>query len=127
MCVSKYEGIYHRVFIRENHVSKCVITYVDLGLTEEVHLVENQFKRLLNYFAQLPCLAIPCYLMDIQFKPDNKFSISNETHKKLYNILQPGPFSVEICGKINDVLNVKIFDDDQYCLNDTIVNRGLAV
>ncbi|CAF4478135.1 unnamed protein product, partial [Rotaria sp. Silwood2] len=124
-CVTKYEGIYHRVVIKENHISTCIIICVDLGITEKVQVDEVHFKHLLNHFASLPCLAIPCRLLDIEFKHID-YQMSPETYKELSNLCQSGPFFVESYGQVNGMLNVKIFDLDRLCLNDIVVQKGLA-
>ncbi|CAF5184322.1 unnamed protein product, partial [Rotaria magnacalcarata] len=35
-CVTTYDGTYHRAFIKESDLYKCVIVYVDYGTTKEV-------------------------------------------------------------------------------------------
>lgn len=125
-CVSKFEGLYHRVYIKENHVITYVIIYVDLGITEEVKKTEVQFKHLLVYFSTLPRIAIPCRLIGIELKLEN-YEMPPETYKELNYLCQGGPFFVEPDGQVDGVLHVKIFDVDQLCLNDFVVKKGLAV
>jgi len=103
-----------------------VVTYVDLGVTEEVEKAEVQFKHLLNYFATLPRMAIACRLVGIEFKL-NDYRMSSEVYQELNILCQGGPFNVEPYGQVDDVLNVKIFDADQCYLNDVVVKKGLAV
>ncbi|CAF4858862.1 unnamed protein product [Rotaria socialis] len=124
-CVSKYEEVYHRVYIKENHLSKCVIIYVDLGITEEVQVDEVQFKYLLKYFATLPALAIPCRLAGIEYKLNNH-EMALETYKELNDLRQTGPFYIEPCEASNGTLLAKLYDVDERCLNDIIVEKGLA-
>ncbi|CAF3443228.1 unnamed protein product [Rotaria socialis] len=124
-CVSKYEEVYHRVYIKENHLSKCVIIYVDLGITEEVQVDEVQFKYLLKYFATLPALAIPCRLAGIEYKLNNH-EMALETYKELNDLRQTSPFYIEPCEASNGTLLVKLYDVDESCLNDIIVEKGLA-
>ncbi|CAF2121901.1 unnamed protein product [Rotaria magnacalcarata] len=125
-CVSKYEEVYHRVHIKENHFLKCVITYVDLGMTEEVQVDKVQFKYLLKYFAALPALAVPCRLADIEYKLNNH-EMGLETYKELNDLRQTGPFYIEPCETSNGALLVKLYDVDESCFNDIIVEKGLAV
>ncbi len=124
--MSKFEGIYHRVYVKESLPSTYVIIYVDLGLTAEFDKTGVQFKHLLNYFAKLPCMAIACHLVGIEFKLNN-YQMPPEIYRKLNDLCQSGPFYVEPYGQVNGVLNVKIFDADQNCLNDIAVKQGLAV
>ncbi|CAF2071331.1 unnamed protein product [Rotaria magnacalcarata] len=123
--VSKYEEVYHRVYIKENHFLKCVITYVDLDMTEEVQVNKVQFKYLLKYFAALPALAIPCRLADIEYKLNNH-EMTLETYKELNDLRQTGPFYIEPCKTSNGALLVKLYDVDESCFNDIIVGKGLA-
>jgi len=125
-CVNRYEGVYHRVFIKENHLSTYVIIYVDLGLTEVVKADEVQFKHLLNYFGTLPCMAIACRLQGIEFKLNN-YRMPPETHKELNALCRGGPFYVKPYDQVNGVLVVEIFDADRRCLNNVFVEKGLAV
>ncbi|CAF0987303.1 unnamed protein product [Rotaria sordida] len=106
-------------------VKKITIDLAYLGITEEVQMVEGQFKFLLKYFARLPCLAIPCRLIDSDFKLVS-YQMPPETYKQLNNLCQTGPFSVESHGQVNGMLNVKIFDGDYRCLNDIAVQNRLA-
>jgi hypothetical protein len=125
-CVSKFEGVYHRVYIKENHMATCVIIYVDLGITEEVKKTEMQFKHLLVYFSALPRIAMACRLVGVEWKLTN-YEMSPEIYKELNALCQGGPFYVQLDEHVNDVLNVRIFDADGHCLNDAVVQRGLAV
>ncbi|CAF4099589.1 unnamed protein product, partial [Rotaria sordida] len=79
-------------------VKKITIDLAYLGITEEVQMVEGQFKFLLKYFARLPCLAIPCRLIDSDFKLVS-YQMPPETYKQLNNLCQTGPFSVESHGQ----------------------------
>jgi len=103
-----------------------VIIYVDLGLTEEVEKTNVQFKHLLKCFATLPRMAIACRLVNIEFKLNN-YQIPPEIYKELNDLCQSGPFYVDAYDQVNGVLNVKIYDADQRCLNDIVVKKGLAV
>ena len=125
-CVSKFEGVYHRALVKENHVITYVVAYVDLGLAEEVNKNEVQFKHLLVCFSTLPCMAIACRLADIEWKLVN-YQMPPETYKELSYLCQRGRFFVQPDGEMNGVLNVRIFDVDQQCLNDVLVEKGLAV
>ena len=125
-CVTKYEGVYHRVYIKENHPSNYVIAYVDLGVIKEVKQGEVQFKYLLNYFATMPCMAIACRLVDVEFKLNN-YQMPPEIYKELYALFQGGPFFVQPDSQDNGIFYVKIFDADHRCLNDVVVEKGLAV
>jgi hypothetical protein len=126
-CVSKLDEVYHRVLIKENHVSTYVVAYVDLGMTEEMKMGKVQFKHLLNYFASLPCMAITCRLMGVHFKLIN-YQTPPEIYKELSALCQGGSsFFVEPYNQINEIWGVKIYDADQCCLNDIVVEKGLAV
>jgi len=103
-----------------------MIIYVDLGLTEAVEKTKVQFKHLLTYFATLPRMAIACRLLDIEFKLNN-CQIPPEIYKELNDLCQSGPFYVDAYDQVNGVLNVKIYDADQRCLNDIVVEKGLVV
>jgi hypothetical protein len=105
---------------------KYVIKYVDLGLTEEIKAAEGQFKHLLNYFAVSPYMAIPCRLAGIEFKLDNH-QMSTETYKELCTLCRGDSFFVEPFEQVDDVWYVKIFDIDQRCLNDIVIEKRLAV
>ena len=124
--MGKYEGVYHRVYIKENHISKYSIIYVDIGLTEEVQAVENQFKYLLTYFAAVPCIAIPCCLMGVEFKLNN-YRMPAETYRVLCDLCRRDSFLVQPYNQVGDIWSVKIVDIDQRCLNDIIVQKGLGV
>jgi hypothetical protein len=99
---------------------------VDLGLIEEVKAVENQFKHLLNYFAALPSIAIPCCLMGVEFKLNN-YQMPAETYKALCDLCLGDSFFVQPYNQVGDIWNVKIVDIDQHCLNDIIIQRELGV
>jgi hypothetical protein len=124
--VCKFEEVYHRVYIKENHPSKYVITYVDLGLTEEMAKAEVHLKYLLKYFSAFPRMAIACRLVGIEFKLNN-YIMPPEIYKELNALCQSGPFYVEPYGQVDGVLHVKIYDADKLCLNDIVVEKGLAV
>ena len=49
-CVTKFDGAYYRISVKENHPLKCLIMYIDLGIVAEVDKNEIQLKHLLNYF-----------------------------------------------------------------------------
>jgi hypothetical protein len=125
-CVSKYEGVCHRVLIKENHVTTYVIVYIDLGITEEVNKTDVQFKHLLVHFSTLPRIAIACRLADIEWELQN-YQMSLEAYNELNSLCQGGPFFVEHDGEVNGLLNVKIYDIDEQCLNDVVIDKGLAV
>jgi hypothetical protein len=93
---------------------------------EEVKRSEVQFKHLLVYFSILPRIAIACRLADIEWKLEN-YQMSSEAYEELNSLCRGGPFFIEIDGEMNGILNVKIFDFDQRCLNDVVVEKGLAV
>ncbi|CAF5132431.1 unnamed protein product, partial [Rotaria sp. Silwood1] len=82
-CVTTYDGIYHRAFIKESDLYKCVIVFVDYGTIKEVNKDEQQFKYLLKHFAELPCMAIACRLDDISFIPDDN-NLLPDTYNELY-------------------------------------------
>ncbi len=124
-CVTKYDGIYHRVFIKESDLYKCVLVYVDYGTTEEINKNDQQFKYLLNHFAELPRMAIACQLDDVYFLDDNQWSLN--TYNEIYSLCQYGPFFIEPVGFINGLLTIRILDADQRSLNDIVVELKLAV
>ena len=124
--MTKYESVYHRAWIKENHPSTYVILCVDLGLTKEVEKTEVQFKHLLNYFAALPCIAIACRLAGIEFQLDN-YQMPLKTYIELYALCQGGPFYIQPCNQLSNVLDVQVFTIDKTCLNTIIVEKGLAV
>lgn len=121
-CVSLLKGIYRRVYIKGNKTSKFIILYVDLGLIEEVSMAEIQFKYLLNYFAQFPCMIIPSRLLNVELKLED-----HQAYQELCRLCQLGPFTIEPQGQINGTLNIIIIDINHQCFNDFLVNKGLAV
>ena len=125
-CVTKYDGAYHRVLIKENEPSKCVIVYVDYGTTVEINRDEQQFKHLLNHFSQLPQMALACRLDDIYFLPNDQQWLPN-TYNEVYILCQHGPFFIERTGYFNELLTIRILDADERCLNDIVVDLQLAV
>ena len=125
-CVNQHEGVYHRISVKEDHLLKCLVTYVDLGLTVEINKNEIQFKHLLNYFAEPPCMAMATRLAGVEFKLDS-YQIPSGTLEQLRTMCQWGPFDVKPHGWMNGILFVKIFDSQQYCLNDAVITQGLAV
>ncbi|CAF3519706.1 unnamed protein product [Rotaria socialis] len=125
-CVTTYDGTYHRAFIKESDLYKCVIVYVDYGTTKEVNKDEQQFKYLLNHFAELPCMAISCRLNDISFIPDDTNWLP-ETYNEVYTLCKDGPFFIEPTGYLNGLLTIRILDADGQCLNDILVQLKLAV
>ncbi len=64
--------------------------------------------------------------MGIEFKHNN-YQMRPEIYKELNALCENGPFYVETYDQVNGVLNVKIFDVDQRCLNDIVIENGLAV
>lgn len=125
-CVTKYDGIYHRVFIKEIDLSKCVIVYVDYGTTVEINRDEQQFKYLLNHFAELPQMALACRLDDIYFLPNDQQWLQN-TYNEVHSLCQHGPFFIEPTGYLNELLTIRILDADGRSLNDIVVEWQLAV
>ena len=124
--MSKYEEVYHRVYIEANHAFEYVVMYVDLGLTEVVKTAEVQFKHLLNYFAEVPCMTIACRLQGVEFKLKND-QIPFETYSELRSLCLGTSFFVEASEQMHNIWNVKIFDVDERSLNDIVVEKGLAV
>lgn len=125
-CVTKYDGTYHRVFIKESDLYKCVIVYVDYGTTEEITKTDQQFKYLLKHFAELPCMALACRLDNISFLPDDNHWLP-ETYKEVYELCQYGPFFIEPTGHMNGLITIRILDADGRSLNDIVVESKLAV
>ncbi|CAF3823782.1 unnamed protein product, partial [Rotaria sp. Silwood1] len=125
-CVTTYDGIYHRAFIKESDLYKCVIVFVDYGTIKEVNKDEQQFKYLLKHFAELPCMAIACRLDDISFIPDDN-NLLPDTYNELYTLCKDGPFFIEPTGYMNGLLTIRILDADEQCLNDIVVQSKLAV
>ncbi|CAF0879194.1 unnamed protein product [Rotaria sordida] len=125
-CVTTYDGIYHRAFIKESDLYKCVIVYIDYGTTKEVNKDEQQFKYLLKHFAELPCMAIACRLDDISFIPNDN-NLLPDTYNEIYTLCKDGPFFIEPTGYINGLLTIRILDADEQCLNDIVVQLKLAV
>ena len=124
MC--KYEGVWHRALIKKNLATTYVVFYIDLGITEEVEKTDVQFKHLLVYFSKLPRIAFACRLANIEWKLEN-YEMSSEVYKELSSLCQGGPFFVEYDVERTGVLNAKIYDADGQCLNDVVVDKGLAV
>ena len=118
--------MYHRVFIREIDLYKCVIVYIDYGTTEEINKDEQQFKYLLNHFAELPCMAIACRLDDLFFPPDDTHW-PPETYNEVYALCKDGPYFIEPTGYLNGLLAIRILDAHNTCLNDILVELKLAV
>lgn len=125
-CVTKFGDTYHRVSIKENHPTKCSIFCVDLGITMEVDKNEIQLKYLLNYFGERPCMALATRLFGVELKLDH-YQIPRETLSQLKHMCQTGPYYVEPHNRLNDILYVKIFDNQNHCLNDYLVEQGQAV
>ncbi|CAF2762560.1 unnamed protein product [Rotaria sp. Silwood2] len=125
-CVTTYDGIYHRAFIKESDLYKCVIIYVDYGTTKEVNKDEQQFKYLLKHFAELPCMAIACRLDDISFIPNDN-NLLPDTYNEIYTLCKDGPLFIEPTGYMNGLLTIRILDADEQCLNDIVVQLELAV
>lgn len=125
-CVTKYDGVYHRVFIKESDLYKCVVTYVDYGTTEEINKDEQQFKYLLNHFAELPCMAVACRLDDLSFMSDD-MHWSPETYSEVFALCKDGPFFIEPTGHLNGLLTIRVLDSQETCLNDILVDLKLAV
>lgn len=125
-CVTKFDGAYYRISVKENHPLKCLIMYIDLGIVAEVDKNEIQLKHLLNYFGEYPCMAIATRLFGVEFKLNN-YQIPQETLIQLKNICQSGPYHVEPHNRMDDILYVKIFDNQRQCLNDFLLAQGLAV
>lgn len=125
-CVKKFEDVYHRVYVVEQHPSTCLLIYVDLGITEEVSATQTPFKHLLNYFASVPCIAIPCRLADIELKQDHT-GLPEHTRAIFQSLCQGEPYNIVSCGIDKDqVLSIKIYDNNSNCLNDMLVQEGLA-
>ncbi|UJR30988.1 hypothetical protein I4U23_018499 [Adineta vaga] len=125
-CVTQYDDAYHRVFIKETDLYKCVIVYIDYGTTEEINKDDQQFKYLLNHFAELPCMALACRLDDVYFLPDdNRWSL--ETYNEVYALCKNGPFFIEPTGYLNGLLTIQILDSDNRSLNDILVELNFAV
>ena len=124
--MTKLDDIYHRIYIQEQHQSKCVILYADLGLTESVPAKGGQFKHLISYFASVPRLAIRCHLAGIELKQERD-GLPAETSLILQSLCNDDPFDINPCGmKDNEVLLIKICDNNGRCLNDVLVREGLA-
>ena len=87
---------------------------------------EQQFKHLLNHFAELPQMAIACRLDDIYFLP-NDHQWSPNTYNEVYVLCQHGPFFIEPTGYFNERLTIRIVDADGRSLNDIVVESQLAV
>lgn len=124
--MTKYDGIYHRVFIKEIDPSKSTVIYVDYGTTVTINRDEQQFKYLLNHFAELPQMAIACRLDDIYFLP-NDHQWSPHTYNEVYVLCQHGPFFIEPTGRFNELITIRIVDADGRSLNDIVVELQLAV
>lgn len=125
-CVNQHEGVYHRISVKEDHLLKCLVTYVDLGMAVEIDKNEIQLKHLLNYFAEAPCMAVGTRLAGVDFKLDS-YQIPSGTLEQLRTMYQSGPFDIEPHSRMNGILFVKIFDYEKRCLNDIVVAQGLAV
>jgi len=125
-CVTKYDGIYHRVFIKELDPYKCVLLYVDYGTTEEINRDGQQFKYLLKHFAELPAMCLACRLDDIFFLPHDTRWPEN-TYNEVYMLCQHGPFFIEPKSYLNGLLTIRILDADQRALNDIVIESKLAV
>lgn len=125
-CVNEHGGAYRRISVKEDHLQKWLVTYVDLGMTVEINKNEMQLKHLLNYFAEPPCMTMATRLAGVEFKLDS-YQIPSGTLEQLRIMCQAGPFYVEPHDRMNGVLFVKIFDDQKRCLNDAVITQGLAV
>ncbi|UJR24461.1 hypothetical protein I4U23_005837 [Adineta vaga] len=123
--VGKYENVYHRLYIKEIRPLTYMIVYIDLGLEEEIQKSEIKLKYLLNYFSQYECLVIACRLHGIEYKLENH-EMPLKTYDQLKYLCRGGPFQIQPCGQFNGILNVKIYDHDNQCLNDLLVQRGFA-
>jgi hypothetical protein len=125
-CVTKFDGIYHRVFIKESDAYRCVIVYVDYGTIEEITKDQQEFKYLLNYFAELPCMTIACRLHDLCFSLSRQHW-SNTTYEEIYKLCKNGPFFIEPVDCTDGLLNIRILDADDRCLNDVVLELNLGV
>ncbi|CAF1193535.1 unnamed protein product [Adineta ricciae] len=125
-CVTQYDHAYHRVFIKETDLYRCVIVYIDYGTVEEINKEDRQFKYLLNHFAELPCMAIACRLDDVYFLPDDT-QWAPDTYKEVYQLCKNTPFFIEPTGRLNGLLTIRIFDADNRSLNDLVIEWNLAV
>lgn len=103
-----------------------MIVYVDYGTTEEIQKDEQEFKYLLNHFAELPCMAIACRLHDICFSLSGQHW-STETYEEIYKLCKNGPFFIEPVDSTDGLLNIRVLDADERCLNDIVLEFNLAV
>ena len=125
-CVTQYDHAYHRVFIKETDLYRCVIVYIDYGTVEEINKEDRQFKYLLNHFAELPCMTIACRLDDVYFLPDDT-QWAPDTYNEVYQLCKNTPFFIEPTGRLNGLLTIRIFDADNRSLNDIVIEWNLAV
>ena len=100
--ISKYEGTYHRVFIKAMDISTYESMCVDVGLTEKVKRSEAQCKYLLNYFAEPPAMAIVCNLADIELKFTN-YCVPPALHPELKSL-----YAKDDCFLLNDVVRTSM-------------------
>ena len=103
-----------------------MICYVDLGIEEEIRKEDMTLKSLLNYFAQLELMMVVCRLYEIEFRLENH-QMPLETWNELKWQCRGGPFYLQAFGQAEEILDVKIVDRDDQCLNDLLVKKGLAV
>ena len=125
-CVTKYNGVYHRVFIQESDLYKCFVIYVDYGTAVEMDKNQQEFKCLLQHFAELPRMAIACRLDDVSFLPDDG-RWSPDAYHEVCTLCKDGPFFIEPTGELNGLVTIRICDVDNRSLNDIVVELKLAV
>lgn len=125
-CVTTFHGVYHRAFIKETDVDRCVIVYVDYGTIEEVDKNQRTFKHLLHHFAELPCMALDCRLDDVFLLPDDH-GWSPEAYQEVSILCQGGPYFIEHTGMRDGLLTVRILDADHQCFNDMLIDWKFAV
>ncbi|CAF1002371.1 unnamed protein product, partial [Didymodactylos carnosus] len=121
--VTIYSELYCRVLIRELDPNKCVVSYVDYGFEEEIG--NQQFKYLLDCFADLPAIAMQCRLYNIRLSATDKSSPT--IRQQLINLCENGPFYIKPKCYLYGNLCVEIYDADNTCLNDIIIQHNIGV
>ena len=118
--VAKFENVYHRVYVEEDHMSTSSTFLIDMGLSEEIKVDEAEFKFLLNYFATPPCMIVVCRLAKID-------QITTDVYEQLDGLCGRGLCYIEPVSSVDGVLHVKIFGINQTCVNDIILERERSV
>jgi hypothetical protein len=125
-CVTKYQDIYHRVYVVARDHSNALVHYVDFGLTALVRVEHTPFKQLLEHFTLLPRMSIECRLLDIDFQLVNGH-ISDAHRRQFLCLCQVDVWLFEVHSKNGETIDVRTRNVDGRCLSDELVARGIAV